>query len=84
MVGEKGYPLEKHLKAQKHCPLTDILISDRADSAFSFSAKILQQLLKILLRLYTKTAFCQAITAALPKPHAKLLLQLQLAAHLSS
>ena len=60
MVGEKGYPLEKHLKAQKHCLLTDILISDRADSAFSFSfsAKILQQLFKILLRRYTKTAFC--------------------------
>lgn len=48
MVGEKGYPLEELIKAQKHCLLTDILISDRADSAFS--AKILQQLLKILLR----------------------------------
>ena len=49
MVGKKGYPLEKHLTAQKHCLLTDILISDKADSAFSFSAKILQQILKILL-----------------------------------
>ena len=58
MVGEKGYPLEELIKAQKHCLLTDILISDRADSAFSFSAKILQQLFKILLRRYTKTAFC--------------------------
>ena len=48
MVGEKGYPLEELIKAQKHCLLTDILISDRADSAFF--AKILQQLLKILLR----------------------------------
>ena len=50
MVGEKGYPLEELIKAQKHCLLNDILISDRADSAFSFSAKILQQFLKILLR----------------------------------
>ena len=84
MVGEKGYPLEEHLKAQKHCLLTDILISDRADSAFSFSAKILQQLLKILLRLYTNTAFCQAITATLPKPLLKLLLRFPAAARLSS
>ena len=84
MVGEKGYPLEKHLKAQKHCLLTDILISDRADSAFSFSAKILHQLLKIRLRCYTKTASCSAITAALPKPPAKLLPQLPAAARLSS
>lgn len=84
MVGAKGYPLEKHLKAQKHCLLTDILISDRADSAFSFSAKILQQLFKILLRLYTNTAFCRAITAGLPKPLLKLLSQSPAAARLSS
>ena len=50
MAGEKGYPLEELIKAQKHCLLTDIFISDRVDSAFSFSAKILQQLLKLLLR----------------------------------
>ena len=50
MVGEKDHPLEELIKAQKHCLLTDILISDRADSAISFSAKILQQLFKILLR----------------------------------
>lgn len=84
MVGAKGYPLEEHLKAQKHCLLTDILISDRADSAFSFSAKILLQLLKILLRLYTNTAFCRAITAGLPKPLLKLLSQSPAAARLSS
>lgn len=54
----KAIPWKNNLKAQKHCLLTDILISDRADSAFSFSAKILQQLFKILLRRYTKTAFC--------------------------
>ena len=84
MVGEKGYPLEKHLKTQKHCLLTDILISDRADSAFSFSAKILQQLFKILLLRFTKTAFCYAIPAALLKPLLKLLSRVPAAARLSS
>ena len=63
MAGEKGYPLEKHLKAQKHCLLTDILISDRADSAFSFYAKILHSFLK----------YCYAATQILLS--AKLLLQ---------
>ena len=84
MVGEKGYPLEELIKAQKHCLLTDILISHRADSAFSFSANIFQQFLKILLRLYTNTAFCRAITAGLPKPLLKLLSRFPAAARLSS
>lgn len=85
MVGEKGYPLEEHLKAQKHCLLTDIFIPDRADSAFSFSAKVLLQLLKILLRLYTKTVLANMLTTVASwKPPAKLLLRHQLAAHLPS
>ena len=33
---ENDIPLEELRKAQKHCLLTDILISDRADSAFLF------------------------------------------------
>ena len=62
MVGEKGYPLEKHLKAQKHCLLTDIFISDRADSAF-FLLKFFNSFLK----------YCYADTQKLLS--AKLLLQ---------
>lgn len=83
MVGAKDYPLEELRKAQKHCLLTDILISDRATVLF-LCAKVLLQLLKILLRLYTNTAFCRAITAGLPKPLLKLLSQSPAAARLSS
>lgn len=39
MVGEKGYPLEELIKAQKHCLLTDIFISDRATVLFLFLLK---------------------------------------------
>lgn len=46
MVGEKGYPLEELIKAQKHCLLTDILISDRATVLFLFLLKSYYSFLK--------------------------------------
>lgn len=46
MVGAKGYPLEELRKAQKHCLLTDILISDRATVLFLFLLKSYNSFLK--------------------------------------
>lgn len=63
MVGAKGYPLEKHLKAQKHCLLTDILISDRATVLFPF----------VLKSYYSFLKYCYAYTQILLS--AELLLQ---------
>lgn len=63
MVGEKGYPLEELIKAQKHCLLTDILISDRATVLFPF----------VLKSYYSFLKYCYAYTQILLS--AKLLLQ---------
>lgn len=63
MVGAKGYPLEELRKAQKHCLLTDILISDRATVLFLFLLKSYNSFLK----------YCYADTQKLLS--AKLLLQ---------
>lgn len=63
MVGEKGYPLEELIKAQKHCLLTDILISDRATVLFLFLLTFFNSFLK----------YCYADTQKLLS--AKLLLQ---------
>jgi len=63
MVGAKDYPLEELRKAQKHCLLTDILISDRATVLFPFVLKSYCSFLK----------YCYAYTQILLS--AELLLQ---------